>query len=592
MGDQNADFIAASQGNSAGAPPQGGSPAPAPAGGGGGQVDPQMQQQLQQLLNQAKASKTEMAPPPINRQAYRPSIGAQIGMNIVSQFMPMVGGAVQGAVKAHKEQQINDAAREMGTFMEAMHTANMQAIMEGGGDEQKVQELTKKYTTENPQVKALFEGPAGAKRMKNFAKAFSIPWDDAKGAADNVHYQGIQRAMKLQDAKAKMVQAAEKVDHKKNEMAQAKAAGGGQPPQAGGQPPPGGPPQAGGQQPPPQQGAAGQMYDQIPKHTVGGDPAQMEKVAQSMKALEDLRNHYEFKYDQDGKPFTYDKRTGQIKPIEVDGKPLPTMKVAGRSGIATVEGKPIGMYRNGKTLTPESPEWTGQDAATYKAALGAYAEAEAHKDKRVEMSAKARERAYQNSRVVSVYDPESNSIQQMSLGQMLQKPLGYYSQANSAMQVKNRQALFSEILDYSSGQLKTAIAALGDNDFSAENRAKLAVALRAENPRSAVEEFIQSTAANTLSEPQQEYVMTLVSLDESALSLRSLAGLGSGSDQLRSAIVKMLPGAGTPSKKYAERQLDLFMGEVNTIKQKSLPGLGNAGKSGSKADLFKKAMTP
>jgi hypothetical protein len=55
--------------------------------------------------------------------------------------------------------------------------------------------------------------------------------------------------------------------------------------------------------------------------------------------------------------------------------------------------------------------------------------------------------------------------------------------------------------------------------------------------------------------------------------------MGQGSDQLRAAITKMLPGAGTPSRAYAERQMTLFDGEVKALKT-SIPGIGGPGHGG------------
>ena len=52
--------------------------------------------------------------------------------------------------------------------------------------------------------------------------------------------------------------------------------------------------------------------------------------------------------------------------------------------------------------------------------------------------------------------------------------------------------------------------------------------------------------------------------------------MGQGSDSLRNAIIGMLPGPETPNKKYAERQMDLFHGELNAL-HRAVPESGKLG---------------
>jgi hypothetical protein len=97
-----------------------------------------------------------------------------------------------------------------------------------------------------------------------------------------------------------------------------------------------------------------------------------------------------------------------------------------------------------------------------------------------------------------------------------------------------------------------------------------------EHPASAWQNFIRSGFATTLSDDQIDYVTTLASLQESAMAMRSIQGMGAGSDMLRGAIINMLPGPGVPSKKWAEQQMKLFTVEVNSLRTAlpTLPGEG------------------
>ena len=127
--------------------------------------------------------------------------------------------------------------------------------------------------------------------------------------------------------------------------------------------------------------------------------------------------------------------------------------------------------------------------------------------------------------------------------------------------------------------LKDSIKALPNNAFDPGARAQIAMVLRDEHPRAAWYNFLNSDVAATLGKEQIDYVTALVSMDESAMSLRSIGGMGQGSDTLRGAISKMLPGAGTPSKAYADRQMALFDGEVKALKT-SIPNIGEPGRGG------------
>jgi hypothetical protein len=147
---------------------------------------------------------------------------------------------------------------------------------------------------------------------------------------------------------------------------------------------------------------------------------------------------------------------------------------------------------------------------------------------------------------------------------------GRYMAGSLGQQLKNRQGIFDEI-KYTAGQFDSALDGMTDHDFQALPRAQLAFVLKSRDPRSAMSEFMGSEAASTLTPTQVDYVTGLAALSESAMSLRTIAGMGQGSDTLRNAIIGMLPGPGTPSKSYARRQIDLFNGEVEAL-HRPIPG--------------------
>jgi hypothetical protein len=311
-------------------------------------------------------------------------------------------------------------------------------------------------------------------------------------------------------------------------------------------------------------------------------------LAESAKAISELENaranltraqaeakdKYDIRPDANGNIVAIDKSdpTKVIRVTDQSGNAVTgAPKVGQQPKVASIGGVPYGIARNGKILSPGDPEWTAQDAKIFEAAKGATAASDAAKDRRVRLAAETRAQSFAKTREYGVIDSETGGLVMLSPETINQSP-GRYAPASQGVQAMNRQAIFGEI-DYTAGQVNQAITELPEDGFDAKARAQVSAVLRDTDPRSAWSSFLNSSVAETLSDPQIKYVTGLVSLAESSMSLRSLAGMGQGSDQLRSAIVRMLPGPTTPSRKYAQRQMELFTGEVNALR-KSIPKLG------------------
>ena len=167
-------------------------------------------------------------------------------------------------------------------------------------------------------------------------------------------------------------------------------------------------------------------------------------------------------------------------------------------------------------------------------------------------------------------------------------PFGTYVPATAGTQALTKEAGFAElnrIVDLTHDSL-TGLK----TPFSAEQRAKMALALRSPNPASAWDAFFHSSVGEALTPDQADYATALASLNENAMALRSIQGMGQGSDQLRGAIHAMLPGAGTPNPQYAERQLNIIKAMMQTlkggvaktgIKQPEVPRIPNTGTGNS-----------
>jgi hypothetical protein len=250
--------------------------------------------------------------------------------------------------------------------------------------------------------------------------------------------------------------------------------------------------------------------------------------------------------------------------------------------VAMVNGVPIGVSKtvNGKvtTITPGDPNWTGEDAKLYQAATGATAASNATKDHRIQLAGQSRALSYMQSRMYPVLN--ADGTEGFANAQDIIKNPKQFAPLSPAVKVKSQQAIFQD-LHYTAGQLNEAINDLGDQGFDAKSRGQLLIAMRSNDPHAALSEFLSSEGASTLTDKQVNYATAVVAATEGAMMLRNLGGMGAGSDTLREAIAKMIPSAGTPSSKYAKRQMELYQGQIDRL-EKAVPRIpgGGAAKSG------------
>ena len=116
-------------------------------------------------------------------------------------------------------------------------------------------------------------------------------------------------------------------------------------------------------------------------------------------------------------------------------------------------------------------------------------------------------------------------------------------------------------------QVRDSLKGMSDEDFSIKDRALIAGALKSRDPRGAVTQLIGGQFKGSLSDKQQEYLINQANLVENAMAMRSVLGAGQGSEDLRNAIVNTIPGATTPSRKYALGQLDTFEKTLNRLER-------------------------
>lgn len=267
-----------------------------------------------------------------------------------------------------------------------------------------------------------------------------------------------------------------------------------------------------------------------------------------------------------------------VNPTQV-GKPAPaeTAEAAKLKYQATVaklsaEGMPVGALqdvkqlamfaRSSRVLTPEEKNGLmGYLAAnTTPAATGT--------------NAVIRMESYGQSREYPVINKNSGQLEMRSANEINKDP-GTYAPAGAGAQAMSKEAIFSD-LNYNIDNARKAIVGLGNVD--APTRAALAYVLRHTDPGSAMQSFFTSTVAANLTPAQQEAVQSLALLAENAMTLRTVGGMGAGSDQVRAAILATIPGPNTPSGPYAMGQLNKLQQVVDRL-HKGNPGMGAAGKT-------------
>lgn len=302
------------------------------------------------------------------------------------------------------------------------------------------------------------------------------------------------------------------------------------------------------------------------------------------------------------------KATGDVEPVTFGGKPVLAPAPQGApeihatdNGFVMVDrsGKVTPLLLNGQPVMPPAPKPTGlapEIGAQVTAAVGPEPDAKNYpggaKDpkylsdldrwgKAIEKirndeaaaSGEAHGAGYNETRPVAVFDPQTGNFVYMSAKDAEARGAAPGSLANSVM---GRQA---QIADIQSGSqaLRSALTARGLAPFSPKQTAQLSLAMRDVDP-STMKNAITDLMASGLTPQQQDLVADLFSMQERALSLRSVAGMGQGSDTMRHAIIKALPNITSGSTELALKQLNVFDNLVGNLAR----GIG--GIKGSKAE--------
>ena len=142
---------------------------------------------------------------------------------------------------------------------------------------------------------------------------------------------------------------------------------------------------------------------------------------------------------------------------------------------------------------------------------------------------------------------------------------GHAAPVGAGMQIMSKQAQFADI--YSGlGSMRAAINGIAkEPPLDAATIGQLTMASRATDPtvfKTAMDTILGS---QTLSGPQQDFVVALGQLQERVMSLRNLAGMGNASDSLRAAITATLPSVKSGNIAMMRKQLDAVTNLVDNL---------------------------
>jgi hypothetical protein len=191
-----------------------------------------------------------------------------------------------------------------------------------------------------------------------------------------------------------------------------------------------------------------------------------------------------------------------------------------------------------------------------------------------------------------------NAPEYMPYTEMRKNP-GRYLPAGEADKALAKENLMQDIMG-TSQLTRSAINNLQE-DFPEDMKAKIALAMRADDPHSALDMLISSGSLGALSSDQQDFLIATRQLAENAMAMRTILGAGQGSEDMRNAIRDTLPGLLTPDRSFALRQLDAFDKTIARL-HRGVPkvplrtdienggGAGGAGGGGKPKHSLSKAM--
>ena len=498
-----------------------------------------------------------------------------IGMNTArpgawgtQRFLATLGASIKNGVQKQKQDQLLRAEGDW-TYLQA--SLNELYTAQQSGDQQAIKAAQAK-------VDATLGDP---KKLKNMAKALNQDWlNPEKTTVYGEALKNVTAKQKQADAESQKKQgAAQSLKQMFQHLIQ-KAQGGPKP-----------------QLTDEQRTAMGREIQEKAPTTQGvTDPKvaaeMMRAEAELIRAQKSSPEKYEFKTQKqaDGSEIivALDK-TDPTKPaIEVKSKSGESVKPGGKKFVddgklEVVGGVPTGrVKREGKWIAPGQEGYTKQDEEAVKLGLNAQGFSEKQKEKLAAIRGESYARGRALYTFKDVTDTQTGEVREVSAMEMAKEP-GRYTGASEQEKVSARDAVH-ESLTTNFKALEKSLDKL-PNGLDTETQATLKLAMRSPDP-GLFETLIVNKIKQGAPDEVLQYLTNMKAMQEDVMVLRSVGGMGAGSDTMRNAMVALIPGPGTSSVKEAKMQIGAAKRTTEALfsrrPQSKLPDTSASGGGGPK----------
>lgn len=577
---------------------------PSPGGGTPG-VDDQTKRLLDMILRTATQRRFAGQPRPSavpgRQDPFQPPSYMTSGPNPhawgAQRLMYGIQSMMKNAVAHHKEEQVNKA---MADWEYAQSALNEYYNAQASGDQNALATAQKK-------LDVVFGDP---KKLKNMAKALNQDWLNPEKttvygeALKKVAANTQQKDQQKQNAKQGITNMFKRLIGRSQPQPQLS--------------------------PEQKQGIEKEVIEKAPTTVAGFDLNTLRTVADFEKAANAARVTYQVRPAADGTLEAFNPKNPNEPTIPLrdsEGKPLMGKAPPKEGTLYTLNGMPQGVFHQGKPVYPGDPEWNehdqkifdqgafsakekqllrvepsiaamvgdppnpadykkGRSDPEYGKALSKWGQGVFAKEKeKAEAIGEARAKAFNEYRGVDVMDEQGNVFYTTMKNAIDMGMTG----AGEGIKLRPREAQINDI-QVASGKMRDAINSMKEPKFSVGQIAKLRYALETEDPSLANTE-LSALASQDLTEEQQDFVIWVRQLNERAMSLRNVAGMGTGAQDLRSAIRALIPGIRSGSKQMMLKQLDAFDNQVKILKGGiAHPGVKKTGAAGGVANVI--VVTP
>jgi len=446
------------------------------------------------------------------------------------RLMYGIQSMMRNAVSQHKEQQINKATADW-EYAQAALNEYYQA--QSSGDQASVATAQKK-------LDVVFGDP---KKLKNMAKALNQDWLNPEKTT--VYGEALKRTLqKTQQGDQAKQQARGGIMNMFRKLI-----GKGQP-------------QA--QLTPDEKTRMEQEIIEKAPTTTGTGGMDLKSATEIATIYKDLRSSPE-KYEikpvrrADGSEvlMAVDKSDPTKPAIEVKSKTGEELKPVAKQfpnegKLETIGGIPTGrVMHKGQYVAPGKPGYTKEDTEAVNLGLNAQNLSEKQKEKLAAIRGEVFAKSRATYTAIPVTDNETGEAGYARMIDVAMNP-GKYVQPGESEKIAARDAVHRS-LKANFSALDKDLAAL-PNGLDLETQATVAAAMRSETPGMFETLLVNAIKKNSPDEVIR-YITDMKAMQEDILVLRSVGGMGAGSDMMRAAMVRLIPGPGSSSIKEARMQM-------------------------------------